>query len=169
MRILVAVGSRHGSTRELGAAVAQVLTDGGHRVDLVDPEDVPGVGGYDAVVLGSAVYADRICAGVRDLLARQGGQLAVRPTWLFWSGPLDGSDPAVPPPEVQDAGERVRAVQVRGFPGRLRAGSLDLAERSLVAGLPAEEDDLRDFDEVDRWAASVAEHLDRLPAVRYPR
>lgn len=169
MKILVAVASRHGSTREIGAAVAQVLTDRGHRVDLADPEDVPGVGGYDAVVLGSAVYADRLCAGVRDLLARQGGQLAERPTWLFWSGPLDGSEPGAPPPEVQAAGERVRAVQVRGFPGRLPAASLDLTERSLVAGLPAEDDDLRNFDEVDRWAASVAEHLDLLPAVRYPR
>ena len=55
MKVLVAVASRHGSTREIGDAVGEVLHDGGFDVTVADPDDVDTVEPYGAVVLGSSV------------------------------------------------------------------------------------------------------------------
>ncbi|MFC8191695.1 flavodoxin domain-containing protein [Cellulomonas sp. NPDC057328] len=160
MRVLVSVASRHGATREMGAVVAQELRDAGHEAVEVEPEDVERVDGYDAVVLGSAVYVGRLALGLRALVDRQGGQLRARPVWLFWSGPL--GDPPVPATVPDDVTEVARAVGARGvavFPGRLERRGLDLSERALVALTRAEPGDYRDMDAVRAWARDVGAGL----------
>lgn len=164
MRILVTTASRHGSTREIGEAVADVLAAEGHEVDRADPEDVTAVDRYDAVVLGSAVYAGRLAVTLRDLVERQGGQLAARPVWLFWSGPVGHrgrvtGEAAVPPDEVEVVARRIDAREVACFGGQLRRSELGLAERALVAMIDAEDGDHRDFEAVEEWARSIAVSL----------
>jgi menaquinone-dependent protoporphyrinogen oxidase len=51
---------------------------------------------------------------------------------------------------------------VAAFGGRLQRDDLGLAERALVAMIEAEAGDFRDFDEVDAWAARVADELRRI-------
>ncbi len=164
MRILVTVASRHGSTREIGSAVADRLTAAGHDVEQTDPEDVTSVEGYDAVVLGSAVYVGRLAAALRDLVERQSGQLSARPVWLFWSGPV-GVPPIPPsaPDDVATVARRTGAREVRCFAGRLQREELGLAERALVAMIDAEQGDFRDFSEVEEWADGIARDLATLP------
>jgi menaquinone-dependent protoporphyrinogen oxidase len=160
MRVLVTVASRHGGTREIGTTVADVLRAAGHDVAEVDPDEVDAVDGYDAVVLGSAVYVGRLAAALRELVDRLHAQLAARPVWLFWSGPV--GDPPLPPSEPDDVGvvaRRVRARDVACFAGRLERAELGLAERALVAMIDAQPGDFRDFAEVEAWAASVATGL----------
>ncbi|MGO9754854.1 MAG: flavodoxin domain-containing protein [Solirubrobacteraceae bacterium] len=50
---------------------------------------------YDAVVLGSAVYAKHWRGDARHFLRHLGGELARRPFWVFSSGPV--GDPAKDP------------------------------------------------------------------------
>ncbi len=167
MRVLVTVASRHGGTREIGQAVAQVLRDAGHEVTEADPDDVRGLEGVDAVVLGSSVYVGRLAAALRELVDRQAAQLAARPVWLFWSGPV--GNPPVPATEPDDVGvvaRRVGAREVRAFAGRLQREELGLAERALVAMIDAEPGDFRDFAEVEEWAAGIARDLARPYRVR---
>lgn len=162
MRVLVTVASRHGGTAEIGAAVARVLRDAGHDVTQSEPDEVRQVGGYDAVVLGSSVYVGRLAAALRELVDRQAGQLAARPVWLFWSGPVGA--PSGAPREPDDVGtvaRRVGAREVRCFGGRLQREELGLAERALVAMIDAEQGDFRDFDDVEEWAAGIARELSR--------
>lgn len=160
MRILMTVSSRRGATREIGAAVAGVLRAAGHDVDEVDPEDVVSVDGYGAVVLGSSVYAGRLGAGLRDLVDRQAGQLANRPVWLFWSGPVGNPlDPVDEPGDVAMMAARTGARGVRVFGGRLERHTLNLAERALVGLIKADEGDFRDFDDIRAWAADIAWRL----------
>jgi menaquinone-dependent protoporphyrinogen oxidase len=162
MRILVTVASRHGATREIGTMVADVLRAAGHVVDEVEPEEVEAVDRYDAVVLGSAVYAGRLGVGLRDLVERQAGQLQARPVWLFWSGPV--GRPVVPPTAPEDVGvlaARTGAVSPQCFGGRLDERALGLAERALVAMIDAEPGDFRDAEEIRAWATGVAEDLVR--------
>ncbi len=162
MRILVTVASRHGSTREIGSAVADRLRAAGHEVDQTDPEDVGAVTGYDAVVLGSAVYVGRLAASLRDLVERQHGQLRARPVWLFWSGPVGVPPiPATAPDDVSTVAARTGAREVRCFAGRLRREELGLAERALVAMIDAEQGDFRDFTEVEEWADQIAHEAAR--------
>lgn len=163
MRVLVTVASRHGGTQGIGAVVAGVLRAAGHEVAEVDPDDVDSLEPYDAVVLGSAVYVGRLAAALRELVDRLPAQLAVRPVWLFWSGPL--GEPPLPASEPDDVGvvaRRVGARDVACFAGRLQREELGLAERALVAMIDAEPGDFRDFEEVGAWAATVASGLRQL-------
>ena len=56
MKILIAVASRHGSTHEIAEALARELGTAGHTVDVKLVADSRTVEGYDAAVIGSAVY-----------------------------------------------------------------------------------------------------------------
>src|SRR5690606_10318919 len=70
MQVLVTVASRHGSTREIGEVVAEVLRNSGFDVDVADPDEVEDLDRYDAVVLGSSVYLGRWAASARALVDR---------------------------------------------------------------------------------------------------
>src|SRR5919106_1163682 len=93
MDVLVAVASRHNSTREVAQAIADELSRVGLRVDLVAASDVEALEAYDAVVLGSAVYMGDWLPGARRFVTRHRTRLATVPLWLFSSGPLGREDP----------------------------------------------------------------------------
>jgi len=160
MRILVAVASRHGSTREIGDAVAEVLRDSGFGVDVADPDDVESIDPYQAVMLGSSVYVGRWAASARALVDRCASGLTRRPVWLFSSGPV--GTPLAPesdPEEIAGILARIRARGHRTFPGRLDTGCLGLAERAAVALLQAEQGDFRVWPDVEDWASAIAADL----------
>jgi len=52
------------------------------------PKQIQAVDGFDAVVLGSAVYAGHWLKPARELVDRSRDALAARPVWLFSSGPI---------------------------------------------------------------------------------
>lgn len=163
MRVLVTVASRHGATAEIGSAIAAVLVEAGHTVDEVAPEDVRDVTGYDAVVLGSAVYTAHWLPAARDLADRMSGQLAGRPVWLFSSGlATQPAASANSPHELRAVRDRISAVGHRAFAGRLQRSELAFAERALIAGARAKEGDHRDFDAIRAWAHEIADHLARV-------
>jgi menaquinone-dependent protoporphyrinogen oxidase len=160
MKVLVAVASRHGSTREIGDAIAEVLADSGFEVEVADPDDVDTVEPYGAVILGSSVYVGRWAASARAMVDRCACCLVSRPVWLFSSGPV-GTPPAPEsePEEVARIMTRLRARGHRTFPGRLDTGGLGLAERAAVALLQAEQGDFREWADIADWAAAIAAEL----------
>jgi hypothetical protein len=52
MRVLIAVASRHGATVEIAETIGSARGGEGTQVDVVDIDDVHGLGDCDAVVLG---------------------------------------------------------------------------------------------------------------------
>src|SRR6266511_3920341 len=102
MTVLVSAASKHGSTAEIATAVARVLQERGLAVDVRPVENVTLVDGYEAVVLGSAVYAGHWMESARRLAEVQAGALASRPVWLFSSGPVGD------PPKPAGAGQPTR-------------------------------------------------------------
>jgi menaquinone-dependent protoporphyrinogen oxidase len=78
MRVLVTVATKYGATEEIAQVIGEVL--GEHRLEatILPPEQVEGVDGYDAVVLGSAVYAGHWLKPARELVERHAGELAGR-------------------------------------------------------------------------------------------
>lgn len=160
MHVLVTVGSRHGSTQEIGVGIAQVLERGAHTVAQVDPDEVTSLVGYDAVVLGSAVYVGQLTESVRALARRLEGPLAVIPLWLFWSGPIGvPARPVGEPDDVSLLQRRLGPRGVRMFGGRLDPAQLGLTERALIARVEAVPGDYRDFEAVEAWAESIAAEL----------
>ncbi|GAB3309875.1 flavodoxin domain-containing protein [Geodermatophilus aquaeductus] len=162
-RVLVTYASRHGATRELAEALARdlVASDAGREVGLyaaaVAAESRPDPSSWDAVVLGSAVYAGRWLPAARDLATQRAGALRRRPVWLFSSGPI--GDPPYPTDEAQDAPAIAALVAPRGhrvFPGRLDKALLGFAERAVVTAMRAPLGDFRDWDAVRAWAGEIA-------------
>ncbi|KGM11017.1 flavodoxin [Cellulomonas bogoriensis 69B4 = DSM 16987] len=160
MKVLVAVASRHGSTREIGEAVGEVLRRSGHRAEVADPDDVDGLEPYDAVILGSAIYVGRWAASARAMVDRLAHGLAARPVWLFSSGPV-GTPPAPEgqPEELASVMSRTGARGHRTFAGRLDTAGLGVAERAVVALVRAQEGDYRRWPEIEDWARHVAADL----------
>jgi menaquinone-dependent protoporphyrinogen oxidase len=161
VRILVTVATRHGATREIGAAIAQALVDAGHDVDEVDPADVTTIDAYEAVVLGSAVYNGRWLPEARELAERAATPLSHRHVWLFSSGlATQPASSANSPIEMRDLRERVAAHGHRNFAGRLDRSVLSFAERTIIAAARGKEGDHRDMAAARSWGTSIARELE---------
>ncbi|QCB93103.1 flavodoxin domain-containing protein [Cellulomonas shaoxiangyii] len=162
MRILLAVASRHHGTWEMGEVAADVLRTRGHEVVQRAPEDVEDLDGYDAVLLGSAVYTAHWLPAARELTHRCGEELLARPVWLFSSGlATQPANAANSPLEIRALCERIGARGHRSFRGRLDRAALSFAERAIIAGGRAREGDHRDMAAVAAWAGEVADALAR--------
>ena len=59
MRVLVTYGSKRGGTRGIAWELHDVLDERGFDVDVAAVGDVPSLAGYDAALVGSALYAMR--------------------------------------------------------------------------------------------------------------
>jgi menaquinone-dependent protoporphyrinogen oxidase len=160
MRILVTAASKHGATAEIADAIAGKFRESAIDVEIHAPDAVDDVVPYDAVVIGSAVYAGHWLEPARRFVDRHATALASRPTWLFSSGPI--GDPPKPDEELVEIAPMMQRLGARGhrtFPGRLDPGSLGFVERAVVAALRAPHGDFRDFNDIRSWAADIAAAL----------
>lgn len=160
MRVLVIAASKHGSTAEIATALGEALARRGITTTVADAEDVADIEDYDAVVLGSAVYAGRWRKAARGLAETQGEFLSSRPVWLFSSGPV--GDPLKPQEDPVDVEQITAIVGPRGhrvFAGKIDKDRLTLAEKAIVKSLRVPEGDYRDFAEVAAWAGEIADSL----------
>ena len=82
MRVLVTAATKYGATGEIAQAIGAVFTERGWDTLVVPPEQVQAVDSFDAVVLGSAVYAGHWLKPARELVDRSRDALAARPVWL---------------------------------------------------------------------------------------
>jgi menaquinone-dependent protoporphyrinogen oxidase len=160
MRALVIAASKHGATAEIAATLGEALARRGIVTAVNDVADVSDIEGYDAVVLGSAVYAGRWLKAARELVELRHEALASRPVWLFSSGPV--GDPLRPLEDPVDAATIVAAIGARGhrvFAGKIDKGKLSLGEKAMVKALRVPDGDYRDWDEVAAWAGEIADAL----------
>jgi menaquinone-dependent protoporphyrinogen oxidase len=163
MRVLITAASRYGATGEIAEAIGRSLADHGHDVTVMPASAVTGVDAYDAVVLGSAVYAGHWLDPAKQLVARHGHVLRARQVWLFSSGPI--GDPPKPDDDPEDVAGMVEATGARAhqvFAGRIDRARLRLAERAIVRALRVPEGDFRDWDAIAAWATGIAAQLDEL-------
>jgi menaquinone-dependent protoporphyrinogen oxidase len=166
MRILVGFTSRHGATAEIAARIGDVLrevvTDADPTcvVEVRDLVDLGDMSGYDAAVIGSAVYLGRWTAAARMFVKHNAVELRTRPVWLFSSGPVDGVPAeAEHSSEAESLARLVGARAHRVFAGRLRVAELSFTERMAVRAVHAEDGDFRDWYDVASWAVDVADDL----------
>jgi menaquinone-dependent protoporphyrinogen oxidase len=161
MRVLVAAASKHGSTFEIAEAIGRGLTSHGLEVDVRRLDDVRRLESYDAVVLGSAVYAGHWMHGARDFVDEHEDELTVRPLWLFSSGPL-----GAPPHPIDEHAVNITDILLatdardhRLFAGRLDRYGLGFGERAVALAVQAPEGDFRDWEAIAVWAAEIAAAL----------
>jgi len=172
MTVLVAYASKHGATQGLAERIAKTLVSEGQATDVRELKDDGDVNGYDACVIGSAVYMGRWRKEAVAFVRQYGAALTRRPVWFFSSGPLgavatdaqgrDLRSTSVPKegPELEGA---VHPRDHRVFFGALDPQELTFAERSVRkvpaarALMPA--GDFRNWPEVERWARDIADEL----------
>jgi menaquinone-dependent protoporphyrinogen IX oxidase len=123
----------------------------------VPVEQRPDPAGFDAVVLGSAIYLGRWRAEARDYAAEHTEALRSRPVWLFSSGPVGQTPlPADVARDTELVSRLVAAREHRVFPGRLDRRLLTFGERVLMTAMRAPVGDFRDWAAVAAWAEGIA-------------
>lgn len=169
MAVLVAYASKHGATREIAERITQTLTAAGQQAQVRAVSAAGDLAGYDAFVIGSAVYMGHWQKEAVEFVRRNRAVLAGRPVWLFSSGPLgtesadaQGRDVAAgaEPREIAEFSEAIAPRGHQVFFGVLDPGGLGLGERTLRK-LPAArailpEGDFRDWPQIEAWASDIA-------------
>ena len=135
----------------------------------------PRVGGYDAVVLGSAIHNQDWLAGSTDFVQRNLGTLAGRPVWLFSVGMLGDQGSAFAPPlshlframrarskerpTFLRLGEAIHARGHRYSAGAVERSHLPWVGRVVFRAMGGRYGDHRDWQLIDAWAQGIASQL----------
>ncbi len=159
--VSVICAGKHGSTEQIGAAIAARLERHGHDAESCSADTVNQLEAGRAVVLGSALYMGRWRRPAVRLAALLGDDDRSAPFWLFSVGPT-GDPPAPPTPPLEElvpAAAAGHAAGYRTFSGRLERSSLSRLERIAVGAQKAEEGDFRDWSAIEDWADEIAAAL----------
>ena len=161
MNVIIVVGSKHGSTRSIADTLGEVLRNRGIEVTTVDADAAAAsLDGYDAAVIGSAVYVGRWMKGARAFLDANREPLRNMPLWLFSSGPLgEGSKHPDDLAEIRGFAADVHAKDHQIFAGKLDKADLSVAERAAVRIVHAPYGDAREWDRIRSWAETIASEL----------
>lgn len=167
MKVLVAHSSKRGGTAGIAEAIADEFDRRGLEVECVDVGAVDNLGDYDAVVLGSGVYAKRWRREAKRFLRVHRKRLRSMPFWIFSSGPV--GDPAKDdpkwsePPRVIARAEKLGVREHVVFGGCVPAEPHGFVEKAMVENTPPEYRDRRDWDQIRAWAAKIAAELQSVP------
>jgi menaquinone-dependent protoporphyrinogen oxidase len=160
MKVLVTAASRHGSTAEMAARIAQSLESAGLEVEVTGPDEVRSLTGYDAVVLGSAIYMGHWLEPAKTFAHRFESELTTKPVWAFSSGPLgDPPKPEGTAPEIVAILATLNAREHQVFGGEIDRAGLGFTEQVITRAVRAPEGDFRDWASIDAFAQRIAATL----------
>ena len=158
-RVLVAYATKLGSNTEIAEAIATVLRESGHHASAIPTRNVKAIDGWDAVILGSAIYAAHWQKDARRFATRFHDGLRSRPLWLWGSGPLDPrlarADLPITPHGAEITAD-LGALDHRTFGGRLAADAP--IDPQVLKTHPI--GDFRDWDAIRAYAREIAGELD---------
>ena len=167
--VLVSAASLHGATAEIAQAIGQALSEQGLTVTVIPPGDVRSLDGYDAVIIGSAVYMGHWLDPAKELVNRFHDALTDRPVWLFSSGPVGKPSGKLAqsmdqdPVDLPGLLEATRARDHRRFAGKLDRKVLSLPQRASLLVFRGLNGDFRDWADIRQWAEGIAQQLALAP------
>ena len=158
-RILVAYASKKGSTAGIARAVARELESAGMTVDVIPLESVTSLGAYDALVLGTPVYAGKFLADIPAFASRFSERIARIPVAGFVTGiapvwPEAGDPDAITEKFVQ-AMAPGKPVAVTMFAGKFDPREHGILVRSLGKVMKIPAGDFRDWGSISAWAREL--------------
>jgi menaquinone-dependent protoporphyrinogen oxidase len=157
-RVLIAYGSKHGSTAETADAVAGMLRERGLEADIAEAARVTTLDGYDAVIVAGSIYMGRWHADSRDFIKQFGDELQTRTTAIFAMGPKTSEpDDLASAREQLDLGLR-KLPDIGAEPIAIFGGVIDPAKLHFpFSRLPAS--DARDWEAIAGFADQFAARL----------
>ena len=162
MHILVTYGTKMGGTAEIAKRIASTLAAEQFSVTVRPAKQAPNPEEFDAVVVGSALYAMRWRREAVRVLKRLATAGFERPVWLFHSGPIsdeEARDPQQFPAGVEKLAGMLDVRDRVTFGGRLAEDAGGFIARSMVKQGRA--GDWRDFSQIEVWAKDIATELGR--------
>jgi menaquinone-dependent protoporphyrinogen oxidase len=150
-RVLIAYGSKHGSTAETSDAIAGMLRERGLEADIAEARAVKSLEGYDAVIVAGSLYTGRWHADARTFIKRFASELKERRVAIFAMGPKTSE-----PDDIASAREQLdlalkRLPDVGADPIAVFGGVIDPAKLHFpFSHLPAS--DARDWEVIDGFA-----------------
>ena len=153
--ILIAYGTKHGSTREGAEAIARTLTEQRLDVETLPAGQVGDLTPYAGVVLGGALYMGRWHPDAAGLLERHRHALSAMPVAAFAIGPrtMEENDAEASRAQLVKALAKVPDVDpfaIGVFGGVVNPRVLRFPFNRFPAS------DARDWDEIRAWATEIA-------------
>lgn len=164
-RILVAYGTTHGSTTEIATRVGVRLTAAGFDTDVLHANLGIDIAKYDAVIVGSPMYAARWLPEPALLLITNRERIANIPIALFsvgmidvkHSGKLREEHDAWVEKAFKDENVQLNIVSNITFTGAYSRSNLPFYLRIIDAILRVTPNgDYRRWDEIESWGDEVA-------------
>ena len=169
-RILVTYGTKHGSTAEIATRIGERLTAAGFDTDVLQANLGIDVTKYDAMIVGSPMYAGRWLAEPALLLMANRERIGDIAIALFSVGMIDVKHPGklreehdawVEKAYIQEDVE-LNIVSNATFNGAFWRGNLPTYLRIVDAILRmTPTGDHRQWEEIERWSDDTAELLQR--------
>ncbi len=164
-KVLLVYATKYGATKEIAERIAETIQAAGHETRLVPAENAPAVDGFDAVVVGSAVYIGKMRKAMRQFLKKNQEILSQKPVWLFASGPTGKDDQPGEfegmhrPQAIRDLIDKIGPKERVVLGGALLRDALSGLDRWMISQAKAPLDDARDWDAIAGWAQKIADEL----------
>lgn len=168
-KILVAFASKCGSTGEIAQAIGEVLCASGAQVEVKPIKEVSGLGGYDAVVLGTAIRTGQCLPEAKAFVEQHKETLSKLPLACF---AVCLAVTANDPQERKQAETYLDGLKalvrptVEGvFAGKMEYRRLPFILRLMMRMMKIGEGDFRDWAAIRAWAEEIAPILAGPPPV----
>jgi menaquinone-dependent protoporphyrinogen oxidase len=158
--ILIAYASKYGSTQEVAETIGKGLSEAGFQVDLQPVTDVKSLDGYDAVVLGAAIYSTHWHPDAHAFLSKNREILERQPLAIFTLGPLSAGTSAMQSSRRQLDKELAKYSWLKPVASELFVGKYDPKKLTgFNRFVPAS--DHRDWVAICTWAYSLVGILNK--------
>ena len=172
MKVLVTHASAHGSTHGIAGRIGRRLATEGHAVTVSSVADVASAGGYDVVVVASAVHDTRWLPGAVEFVRNNASTLRQQSVWLLSVGSIGDVGSCFGPRltsilrrRMRDAAELGEVRELVRPRGHLRAaGAIEpwhrgRFRRAFLRGIGGTFGDHRDWAGIDAWTDSIVREL----------
>lgn len=177
--ILVAYSSGYGATKEVAEEIAKVLAEQLEcNITTKSIHECDDINGYDAIVLGSSVRADKPLANARDFFSIHRHDLSRKKLALFvvsiTASTPDGIEIAKRDyaTQLHDRYPWLAPMSVAAFGGKVDFSKLNPVMQSLVRNVMKEKGvggngsfDARNWDDIREWAGKLAFQFKKLSTV----
>lgn len=155
-RLLVTYATRAGSTVRVAEAIAIVLRKRGFLVDITPIKENPGVKGYQAVLIGSAIRRGSWLPEAINFVKINKEALRRVRVALFTVHMLNRGDDEQSRLNREAYLDALRPLVLPVdhvfFPGKIDPARLSLIERLIVRSVKSPVGDFRDWDKIGGWA-----------------
>jgi len=167
MRLLVAYGSKRGSTQEVAETIADTMKSAGREVELRRAAEIEDLTPYEGVVLGGSLYFGRWHEDAARFMSKNRRELSKMPVAVFALGPKTAAPDKLGESRAELDKALLKVPEVEPRSVAVFGGVIDPAKlRFPLNRMPVS--DARDWNEIEAWAKTIAVALEPRELVARP-